>query len=89
MKNLYTILIFQVYAKIDQGHSIFDENQLFLQDNLDYHNFQIQYNITQHVAISGPVLEFRIIDELGSIKELNQEWPGMIRPKLEWITNKV
>ena len=52
-------------------------------------NFQIQYNITQHVAISGPVLEFRIIDELGSIKELNQEWPGMIRPKLEWITDKV
>ena len=52
-------------------------------------NFQIQYNITQHVAISGPVLPFRIIDELGSIKELNQEWPGMIRPKLEWITDKV
>ena len=24
-----------------------------------------------------------------SIKELNQEWPGMIRPKLEWITDKV
>ena len=52
-------------------------------------NFQIQFNILQHVAISGPVLNFKIRDELGSIKELNQEWPGMVRPKLKWTTNKI
>ena len=46
----------------------------------------IQYNITQHAALSGPVLNFEITDELGSIKEIHQIWRGMVRPKLQWET---
>lgn len=52
-------------------------------------NCQIQYNIRQHVAITGPVIRFKIVDEFGSIKEINQQWIGMVRPKLKWITAKV
>lgn len=49
----------------------------------------IQYNITQHAARSGTILNFRITDELGSIKELHQKWRGMVRPKLQWETEAI
>ena len=49
-------------------------------------NFQIQFNISQHIAISGPVLNFTIWDELDSIKELNQLCFGMVRLKHGLLT---
>ena len=33
-----------------------------------------------------PLLKVKITDELGSIDELNQEWPGYIRKKIHWET---
>ena len=46
----------------------------------------VQYNITQHAAMPGLILNFTITDELGSIKELHQQWLGVVRPKLQWKT---
>lgn len=52
-------------------------------------NVNIQYNINQHAAISGPILNLKITDELGSIKEIHQKWVGLVRPKLQWETEKL
>ena len=52
-------------------------------------NFRIQYNVTQHAAISGPVIGFKITDKLKSIKEIHHELSGMIRTKFKWNTIKI
>ena len=49
----------------------------------------IQSNIIEHAALSGPIIKLIITDELGSISELNQEWPGYIRKKIIWKTNRL
>ena len=49
-------------------------------------SINIQHDVKQHAALSGPALMIKITDETGSISELSQEWPGYIRKKIHWET---
>ena len=67
-----------------QSHCIIPGN--FLNTGNYIISVNIQYDVNQFAALSGPILKVKITDELGSIDELNQEWPGYIRKKIHWET---
>jgi len=54
-----------------------------------YLSVNIQHDVNQHAALSGPILKFKITDELGSIQELNQELLGYMRKKIYWESNQI
>ena len=51
--------------------------------------FLVPNNNTSQMAIAQDVLEFNVIDSGEMRKEYRGSWIGMIRPKLNWITQKV
>ena len=78
--NPHPIGLFQSYCIIP-GNFI-NTGNYFLAVN-------IQYDVNQHAAITGPILKFKISDELGSIHELNQELLGYMRKKIYWESKQI
>lgn len=52
-------------------------------------NISIQSGIIYHEVFALDILSFTMVDKMKSCKEYGGEWPGFIRPRLKWLTEKL